>query len=320
MLHVLTWEKGSNYDTIWRRISIFAEKILWMIIKHCFFHIVLWLVLLTGCVDSSRQQMATISVTIEPQRYFVERIAGTDFQVNSVIPAGQSPETYDPTPKQMMEIGNSMAYFKIGYIGFEQAWMKSLEKQNPNMQVFDLSKGMALIENHENGHHHHGAIDPHIWTSVGGVKVMAKNIRDALITLNPEYEARYMQRYDSLMREINNLEILLKQRLEPVKGSSFIIYHPTLTYFAQEFGLNQLCIELDGKEPSPAQLKELIETARHSQAKVVFVQQEFDQKNAELIANETGCRLVRINPLAYDWKQEILNLAKWIAGDEEQAD
>ena len=109
----------------------------------------------------------------------------------------------------------------------------------------------------------------------------------------------------------------MKLLLEPYKGTSFIIYHPALTYFAREFGLNQLCIELDGKEPSPAQLKELIETARASQAKVVFVQQEFDQKNAELIAQETGCRLVRINPLAYDWRKEMVNLAKILAGNHE---
>lgn len=112
----------------------------------------------------------------------------------------------------------------------------------------------------------------------------------------------------------------MKQLLQPLAGAAFIIYHPALTYFAREFGLKQLCIELDGKEPSPAQLKQLLETATQSGAKVVFVQQEFDQKNAELIAKETGCRLVTINPLSYNWHDEMIRLATILAGKDGQTD
>ena len=284
--------------------------------KYIYYFFVVMAALLCSCSGSLKKERI-ISVTIEPQRYFVEQIAGDKFKVHCMVPAGQSPETFDPSPRQMTEIGRSTAYFRIGYIGFEQAWMKNLEEQNPHMQVFDLSKGMTFIENEEPDSHHHGSVDPHIWTSIRGAQVIARNVRDALSALNPEHKADYALRYDSLMQEIEDTKMQMSRLLEPYKGTSFIIYHPALTYFAQEFGLNQLCIELDGKEPSPAQLTELIETARASQAKVVFVQQEFDQKNAELIAEETGCRLVRINPLAYDWKEEMINLAKIIAGDDE---
>lgn len=275
------------------------------------------LLLLGGCADSNRKIDNPISVTIEPQRYFVEKIAGKDFQVNCVTPSGQSPESYDPTPKQILQIGKSVAYFRIGYIGFEQVWMKSLEEQNPHMQVFDLSKGMVFITQDEDGHHLHGGIDPHIWTSINGAKIIAQNTYRALVSIMPENETIYRHNYEELQREIEKTEKQMHEWLAPMEGTAFIIYHPALTYFAQEFGLHQLCIEQDGKEPSPAQLKELIKTARDLQAKVVFVQQEFDQKNAELIAKETGCRLVRINPLAYDWKEEMLNLAKYIAGKDE---
>lgn len=275
------------------------------------------LLLLGGCADSNRKIDNPISVTIEPQRYFVEKIAGKDFQVNCVTPSGQSPESYDPTPKQILQIGKSVAYFRIGYIGFEQVWMKSLEEQNPHMQVFDLSKGMVFITQDEDGHHLHGGIDPHIWTSINGAKIIAQNTYRALVSIMPENETIYRHNYEELQREIEQTEKQMHEWLAPMEGTAFIIYHPALTYFAQEFGLHQLCIEQDGKEPSPAQLKELIKTARDLQAKVVFVQQEFDQKNAELIAKETGCRLVRINPLAYDWKEEMLNLAKYIAGKDE---
>ncbi len=275
------------------------------------------LLLLGGCADSNRKIDNPISVTIEPQRYFVEKIAGKDFQVNCVTPSGQSPESYDPTPKQILQIGKSVAYFRIGYIGFEQVWMKSLEEQNPHMQVFDLSKGMAFITQDEDGHHLHGGIDPHIWTSINGAKIIAQNTYRALVSIMPENETIYRHNYEELQREIEKTEKQMHEWLAPMEGTAFIIYHPALTYFAQEFRLHQLCIEQDGKEPSPTQLKELIKTARDLQAKVVFVQLEFDQKNAKLIAKETGCRLVRINPLAYDWKEEMLNLAKYIAGKDE---
>lgn len=282
---------------------------------------------LSACQGKKEEGTRMISVTIEPQRYFVEKIAGDLFQVYCVTPAGQSPETYDPTPQQMVQISQSQAYFRIGEIGFEQAWMKNLQSQNPDMRVFDLSEGMELIKNQEEEHegeeahhHHHGSVDPHIWTSISGAKVIAQNTCQALIKLDPENQETYQAGYQRLIGEIDSTAVEMKRLLQPLAGSAFIIYHPTLTYFAREFGLQQLCIELDGKEPSPAQLKRLIETAAQSKAKVVFVQQEFDQKNAELIAKETGCRLVTINPLSYNWHDEMIRLATILAGKDGQAD
>lgn len=295
---------------------------------HCWIYLLLAIVGLSACQGKKEGGTRTISVTIEPQRYFAEKIAGDLFQINCVTPAGQSPETYDPTPQQMVQISQSQAYFRIGEIGFEQAWMKNLQSQNPDMFVFDLSEGMELIKNeeeaHEEGeahpHHHHGSVDPHIWTSISGARVIAQNTYQAFIKLDPENQEIYRAGYQRLIEEIDSTEAEMKQLLQPLAGTAFIIYHPALTYFAREFGLKQLCIELDGKEPSPAQLKQLLETAIQSGAKVVFVQQEFDQKNAELIAKETGCRLVTINPLSYNWHDEMIRLATILAGKDGQAD
>lgn len=294
----------------------------------CWIYLLLAIVGLSACQGKKEEGTRTISVTIEPQRYFAEKIAGDLFQINCVTPAGQSPETYDPTPQQMVQISQSQAYFRIGEIGFEQAWMKNLQSQNPDMAVFDLSEGMELIKNeeeaHEEGeahpHHHHGSVDPHIWTSISGARVIAQNTYQAFIKLDPENQEVYRAGYQRLIEEIDSTEAEMKQLLQPLAGTAFIIYHPALTYFAREFGLKQLCIELDGKEPSPAQLKQLLETAIQSGAKVVFVQQEFDQKNAELIAKETGCRLVTINPLSYNWHDEMIRLATILAGKDGQAD
>lgn len=282
----------------------------------------LCLLLSLGCRDK-RAHEKIVTVTIEPQRFFAEKIAGDKFKVYSVVPAGQSPETYDPTPKQMIQVGESAAYLQIGYIGFEQVWMQKIRESNPSLRIFDMSKGMKLLtdteeihsEGEESDHHHQhaGGVDPHIWSSVTGAKVIARNTLDAFVAIDPANQAYYQQNYESLLAEIEHTEKEITRLLDPLIYRTFIIYHPALTYFAHEFHLTQLCIEMDGKEPSPSQLKTLVETARANQTKVVFIQQEFDRKNAELIAKETGCRLVTINPLDYHWNREMIYIAKALA-------
>lgn len=281
--------------------------------------IALFSLLLFSCANKSAVGRI-VTVTLEPQRFFAEKIAGDKYQINCVVPSGQSPETYDPTPQQMMDISRSVAYLQIGHIGFEQVWMKTIRENNPQMEVFDLSHGMNLLksaDHHEHDHPHHG-VDPHIWSSITGAKVIAANTLKAFQAIDPKNEAYYLANYNALMEEIEETEEAVNQLIKPLVSRTFIIYHPALTYLADEYRLTQLCIEMDGKEPSPAQLKELVETAKNYNTQVVFIQQEFDQKNAELIARETGCRLVRINPLAYDWKKEIIHIAKALA--DEQAD
>lgn len=291
------------------------------------------ILLLTACVNKPTEGNI-VTVTIEPQRFFAGKIAGDKFKINCVVPAGQSPETYDPTPQQMIQVGKSIAYLRIGSIGFEQAWMDKIRENNPKLEIFDTSEGMKLLTDAEEDahahdhaahdhdahagedahhHHHHGGVDPHIWSSMAGAKVVAWNTLNAFIALDPDNTEYFWKNYNELVDEIDKTETEIKQLLDPLTDRTFIIYHPALTYFANEFNLTQLCIEMDGKEPSPAQLKMLVETARENNARVVFIQQEFDQKNAELIAKETGCKLTVINPLAYDWSKEMIHIAKALA-------
>jgi zinc transport system substrate-binding protein len=264
-----------------------------------------------------------IAVTIEPQRYFAEKIAGGKFAIHTAVPAGQSPEIYDPTPRQMVRISKSRAYLRIGHIGFEQAWIPSISEHNPDMHLFDLSEGFDFItgededENEASGPHMHhpGGIDPHFWSSIAGARVIAANTLKAFVALDQDNEAHYRQNYGELLAEIDQTESLIRRKLSPLAGQAFIIYHPALTYFAAEFGLQQLCIETDGKEPSPAQLKELVDKAKACRAKVVFVQQEFDRKNVDRIAEETACRQVSINPLNYRWSEELIAIANALADE-----
>ena len=273
------------------------------------------LILLTGyaCGNTTQKnEKPILTVTLEPLRYFTEAIAGNQYQVVSMVPKGSSPESYDPTPQQLVNLSRSQAYLRIGYIGFEQAWMKKLEENNPDMKVFDTSKGVNLIRDkgHWHGDHfHEGGVEPHIWNSTQNAAVIADNIYTALCELDVTHQSDYKQRLDSLKQIIRQTDINIRTLLENA-DSTFLIYHPALSYFARDYGLKQISIEEGGKEPSPAQLKALIDTCRKENAHTIFVQQEFDQRNAQLIADELGVNVVSINPLSYNWAEEMLRVAK----------
>lgn len=288
--------------------------------KHSEIIVFLLFLWLTAC-GRKQTESRMVTVSIEPQRYFAEWIVGGRFAVQSVVPAGQSPENYDPTPRQMAQIGQSEAYLRIGPIGFEQAWLEKIRENNPKLPVYDLSAGMPLVKETVHGgeghaHSHTGGVDPHIWSSIEGARIIARNTLDAFVELDQAHADTYRTNYDQLLATIDSTETVIRQLLALRKHCAFIIYHPALTYFAAEFGLTQLCIEMEGKEPSPTQLAQLIAEARQHDAQVVFVQQEFDHKNAELIAKETGCHVVTINPLAYQWDRELIHIANALSDGE----
>ena len=261
---------------------------------------------------TQKSEKAIITVTLEPLRYFTEAIAGENYQVVSMVPKGSSPESYDPTPQQLVNLSKSQAYFRIGHIGFEQAWMKKLEANCPDMKVYDTSKGVDLIRDkgHWHGDHFHkGGVEPHIWNSTQNALIIADNIYQALCELDSTHQADYKNRLDSLKQSIQQTDAETRKLLENA-DSTFLIYHPALSYFARDYGLKQISIEEGGKEPSPAQLKKLIEKCRNKNVHTIFIQQEFDQRNAQLIAHELGIDIVSINPLSYDWTEEMLRTAK----------
>ena len=274
---------------------------------------ILTLFILSACGNTTQKsEKPILTVTLEPLRYFTEAIAGDNYEVVSMVPKGSSPESYDPTPQQLVNLSKSQAYFRIGYIGFEQAWMKKLEANSPDMKVYDTSKGIDLIRDkgHWHGDHfHEGGVEPHVWNSTQNALIIADNIYQALCELDSTHQEDYQKRLDVLKQTIRQTDANVRTLLENA-DSTFLIYHPALSYFARDYGLKQVSIEEGGKEPSPAQLKALIETCRNENVHTIFVQQEFDQRNAQLIANELGVNIVSINPLSYDWVKEMIRIAE----------
>ena len=268
---------------------------------------------LSACKPSAQsEQKPTITVTLEPLRYFTEAIAGDQYQVVSMVPKGSSPETYDPTPQQLVALNKSQAYFRIGHIGFEQTWMDRLASNSPQLKFYDTSEGIDLIRTsgHQHGDHYHaGGVEPHVWNSANNAIILAENIYQALCELDASHQSYYKERLDSLKQTIQQTDQTIRKLLQKA-DRTFLIYHPALSYFARDYDLKQVSIEEEGKEPSPAQLKNLIETCRKENIHVIFVQQEFDIRNARLIADELGVTIIPINPLSYDWPTEMINVAK----------
>ncbi len=282
---------------------------------------ILLLLISTACSPVEKQQKI-ITVTIQPQKYFAEKIAGERFEINCIVPPGSNPEAYDPSPSHLVHLEKSIAYFKIGHIGFELAWMDKLAQNNPKMQIFDTSDGIkTLAGTHDHSddihdmHHHHLDIDPHTWSSPKNVKIIAKNMCDALVSIDPDGEKIYRQNYEELLSEITQVDSIMTDLLEPVAGSMFAIYHPALSYLARDYGLHQLSLEHNGKEASAASLKKAVDIARENKVNVIFIQQEFDAKQAETFARETGAKVISINPLSYHWSKELLHITHALAGE-----
>lgn len=281
------------------------------------------LLLAIACNPSAKNESGEkkiLTVTIEPQRYFLDHIVGDAYVVNTLVPPGSNHETYEPAPSVMMELGKSDMYFKVGNLGFENAWTARLAENNPDVMIVDCSEGIELKSGHHHHHehdghdHNHSDIDPHVWTSPSAAKILSKNMLDALLASDPENEQMFRTNYDNLIAKIEQIDSIVKENLSNAATKGFIIYHPALGYFADEYGLHQHSIEFEGKNPSPAQMKNLVDVAKEEKLNVIFIQKGFDEKNAEVIAREIGASVWEIDPLGYDWDKELIRISAILAG------
>ncbi len=261
---------------------------------------------------SDKNAGSAITVSIVPEKTFVEKIAGEDFKINVLVPPGTTPETGNLLPSQLKDIANSKVWFRIGHIGFEYSWKDKIEQANPKMKVVDLSRGLDLIaegDRHEGKQSFESGIDPHIWLSPRLVKQMAKKIYDELVLLKPEKTTEYKGNYLKFVKEIDELDIEISNKLRPYKGRKIIVFHPSLSYFARDYGLDQWALESGGKEPAPQHMAKVVDMAKAENIKVIYIQSEFDRENARVFAEETGGKVVQISPLNPDWANNLRNIA-----------
>jgi zinc transport system substrate-binding protein len=247
-----------------------------------------------------------ITVSVAPFSYFVKAIAGSDYEINVMVPASADPHIYEPVPGQIASLGRSVAYISDGYLGFEMTWLDRFYEANRKMEKLTLGTTIDLIEaeEHHEGGHSEGA-DPHYWVSPKSAMVIAGSVRTMMTGLKPEKKAEYDARYKILTDTIAAIDSLATKMFSDFRGKSFMIFHPALGYIARDYGLDQIAVENEGKEPTPSSMRKLIDIAGEKKIKVIFIQKGFDTKNAGAIALETGAELVAIDPLSEDWPQSV---------------
>ena len=260
-----------------------------------------------------------VFVSIPPQSYFVQQIGKDLVDVHVLVEAGADPHTYEPKPQQMVALSKAVLYFAIG-IEFETAKLAKITAVNPRMHVVHTDHGVMKLPIDAHGHHntkdnrgedhHQGSLDPHIWLSPPLVMLQARSILTALQAVDPAHRSAYEANYRAFILEIVDLDAQLRATFDGLKGSPFMVFHPSWGTFAHTYGLKQVPIEIEGKSPKPAQLKDLIERARSNRIKVVFAQPQFSSKSAEQISKAIGGRVAVVDPLAQDWANNLRQVAE----------
>lgn len=264
-----------------------------------------------GSVDKT----VTVFVSIPPLKYFVEKIGGNRVDVSVMVPPGANPAVYEPKPAQMARLSGAQVFFAVG-VPFESVWLSRFSAANPGMKIVHTEAGIEKIQmaphvhdGHENekGHSRHGMPDPHVWTAPPRVKIMADNIHAAMTHVDPGGKAFYDANHREFVSEIEDLDQRLRQVFAEIDGErkAFMVFHPAWGYFADTYGLEQIPVEIEGKDPKPAQLQKIIAHARARDIRVIFVQPQFSARSAQTVADAIGGRVVAADPLAADWADNL---------------
>ena len=244
-----------------------------------------------------------VFVSILPQKYFAERVAGEHVKVSVMVGKGQNPATYEPTPKQMTLLDKSQLYFQIG-VPFENIWIDAISELNSELKIIECCSELSSRQMQGGSHDHHvgeNAMDPHVWTSPVNAKYIALMIKNALIDSYPVLKKEFETNYSELIEDLDKLDHGIKSRLAQLKNRYIIVSHPSWGYYADTYDLIQLPIEADGKEVRAKSLVKLIEFAKSKNINRVFVQKQFNKNSAEIIAKEIDADIIELDPLAEDY-------------------
>jgi len=295
----------------------------------------LTVVAITSSMPGSAAGKPAVFVSINPQKYFVQQIGKDLVDIQVMVEPGASPASYEPKPRQMAAIAKTLIYFSIG-VPFENVWLNKIASSNPNMMVVQTEHGIQKIPMADSHHHRRtadhrktdrqaenkhgkaenqrdrGILDPHIWLSPPLVMIQAHTILVALQKVDPDHRSDYEANYKAFISEISKLDTELRNIFSSRHGLQFMVFHPAWGYFADTYGLKQIPVEIEGKNPKPAQLKELIKYANRNEIKVIFVQPQFSAKSAKVIARGIGGQVVFADPLAEEWGVNLLKVAREI--------
>jgi len=293
------------------KLNGLGYSILWLII----------LLLITGCSRGAQGGKNLIAVSIPPQAWFVSQIAEKNADVLILVPPGQNPHNYEPTPKQIQNLSKAKAWILSG-TEFEISLRPKIEKLFPDLLIIDGTEGVELRyltesehqECDDPDHNHDEALtqyyDRHTWLGFEPAIIMAMKITSALAVIDNKNNDYYFKRMDLLIKEMDIAYSKLKNDLAPLYGKTVFVYHPSFGYFLDDFGIIQEAVEFDGKEPTPRQLNELIEKIKVEKPAAIFVQKQFPVNAAKTIANTVGAQVIELDPLAQNWLENIKHMGQ----------
>lgn len=260
-----------------------------------------------------------VLVSITPQLWLANQIGGELISTRVLLDKGQDPHGMQPTPEQVTVLFRSRIYFTVG-LEFEHELVRKISPQDTGVQVVDISAGIKKIPmtDHDHGHYEqgeaqHGGLDPHVWLDPQNLQQMAAAMAAALKKADPANAAVYEQNLQNTDKTLTALHTEIKQQLAPFSGQSFLVFHPAFGYFAHAYSLHQEAVEMEGKSPLPRQLHALIVKAKQEKIKVIFVQPQFDRKNAETIAQAIGGTVVSLDSMAVDLPGNLRYMAQQIS-------
>lgn len=276
--------------------------------------------LLTAC-SAAPAETPIVTVSIEPQKYMLEQITGDKVDIRTLIANGANPENYDPSLTHIMNLRKSIGFLRMGNIGFEAALLDKIRQEDPELPIFNTSEGVVPVTgthsySHGHGGVHHEEIDPHTWTSVKNAKIIVRNMLDAMVKIDPSNEDYYRRNYDRFAQRLDSLDRDFESRLASHAGEHFMVWHPSLSYFARDYGLEQITAgNAENKESSLTMLRKTIDHADSHSASIFFYQKDLDSRQAEVLSDQLGLRKVSINPLSYDWEAEMCAITDAITAD-----
>ncbi len=271
----------------------------------------------SGCGSETEETSDRIMVfvSIEPQRFFLNKIGGDYIDVEVMVKPGQNPATYEPAPVQITKLGKSKVFFTIG-VPFENSFLNKIESTLPEINIVNTAEGISKrrIEDHghdsSTGNQESELPDPHVWMSPVLVKKQALIILNTLTGLAPEKSDYFRQNYNNFIKELDQLNADIEKILKPLKGRIMFVYHPSFGYFTDQYGLKQEAIESGGKEPSPRILESIIEEINENGVDAIFVQPEFRNSSIEVISEATGAAVIPVDPLSYNYFENLKYIAE----------
>lgn len=280
---------------------------------------VVYFVLLTSCLFSvklfSANEKINIAVSIAPQKFLVNKLAGDLVRIQVMIPAGADPHTYEPKPEQVRNLASARVFFAIGG-EFEKAWLPRFRAVNPEMSIVSSHEWIKRLA--ENKHKHAGDAlngeDPHVWLAPPLMLLMARSMAFELLKLDPANRDLYLNNLEHLSREIIALDLELMSLLSalPEGRRIILVNHPAWDYFCRFYGLEQMAIETEGKEPKPRDLQKLISQARVHGFKKIFVEKGASTRSAITVARAIGAEIIEIDPLSVDWAQNLREVSRYL--------